>query len=115
MPVTGNLYSFIEQQAQRGLPPLSFLQERYTDIEQWRVQVADYLQSLLLYRPEAVDLSPELADVTEYPDYLQQKWYITSSAGERMPVLLLLNITVWLGFTSAAARLPMATFAGGTW
>jgi len=89
MPVTGNLYPFIEYQAQRGLPPLSFLQERFTDIEAWRAETNDYLRSLLLYKPEAVDLSPELADYTEFPDYIQQKWYITTSPGERMPVLLL--------------------------
>jgi len=89
MPVTGNLYPFIEDHAQRGLPPFSFLQERFTDIEQWRMETSDYLSSLLLYRPEAVDLSPELADFTEFPDYTQQKWYITPSPGERMPLLLL--------------------------
>jgi len=89
MPVIGNLYPFIEQQAQQGVPPLSFLQERFTDLEQWRLETCDYLQSLLLYRPETVDLGPELADVIEHPDYIQQKWYITSAPGERMPVLLL--------------------------
>lgn len=89
MPVTGNLYPFIEYQAQRGVPPFSFLQERFTDLEAWRAQTSDYLRSLLLYAPEAVDLSPELADFTEYPDYTQQKWYITTSPGERVPVLLL--------------------------
>jgi dienelactone hydrolase len=89
MPVTGNLYPFIEYQAQRGLPPLSFLQERFTDIEQWRTETTGYLRSLLLYQPETVDLSPELADFAESPEYTQQKWYITTSPGERVPVLLL--------------------------
>ncbi|MHB9105516.1 MAG: dienelactone hydrolase family protein [Armatimonadota bacterium] len=89
MPVTGNLYPFIEYQAQRGLPPLSFLQERFADVEAWRAETSDYLRSLLLYQPDAVDMSPELADFTEFPDYTQQKWYITTSPGERMPVLLL--------------------------
>ena len=89
MPVTGNLYPFIEYQAQRGLPPFSFLQERFSDLEAWRAQTSEYLRSLLLYAPEAVDLSPELADFTEFPDYTQQKWYITTSPGERVPVLLL--------------------------
>jgi dienelactone hydrolase len=89
MPVTGNLYPFLEGQAQRGLPPFSFLQERFTDLERWRTETSEYLRSLLLYQPEKVDLSPELADFTEFPEYTQQKWYITSSPGERMPVLLL--------------------------
>jgi len=89
MPVTGNLYPFIDNQAQRGLPPFSFLHERFSDIERWRGETSDYLRSLLLYQPEAADLSPELADFTEFSEYTQQKWYITSSPGERMPVLLL--------------------------
>ncbi len=90
MTATGSLYPFIIRQAQRGLPPLSFLQDRFSEVESWRVQTVDYLRSLLLYEPEPVELSPELADYTEYPDYIQQKWYITPSPGERMPVLLLL-------------------------
>jgi dienelactone hydrolase len=89
MPVTGNLYPFIEHQAHCDLPPLSFLQERFADIEHWRAETSGYLRSLLLFQPEAVDLSPELADTTDYPEYVQQKWYITTSPGERMPVLLL--------------------------
>ena len=90
MAITGNLYTTISRLAQRGLPPFSFLQERFTDVAEWRADTAEYLRSLLLYRPEAVDLSPELADTAEYPEYIQQKWYITTSPGERMPVYLLL-------------------------
>jgi dienelactone hydrolase len=90
MAVTGNLYPFIARQAQQGLPLLSFLQERYTDVDAWAAETREYLQSLLLFAPEAVDLSPELVDHTEFPDYIQQKWYITTSPGERMPLILLL-------------------------
>ena len=90
MPVTGNLYPFIEYQAQRGLPPLSFLQDRFTDVESWHAETSEYLSSLLLFQPKAVDLSPELVEATDYPEYVQQKWYITPSPGERMPVILLI-------------------------
>jgi dienelactone hydrolase len=90
MTVTGNLYPFIARQAPQGVPALSFLQDRYTEIEDWRGEVREYLRSLLLFSPEAVDLSPELTDHTEYPDYTIQKWYVTSSPGERMPLILLL-------------------------
>ena len=90
MTATGSLYAFINQHAQRGLPPLSFLQERFADVESWRAEVVDYLRSLLLYTPEAVPLEPELADYSEYPEFVRQKWYITTSLGERMPVMLLL-------------------------
>ncbi len=90
MTFTGSLFSLIGQQAQRGLPPLSFLQDRFSDILTWRAEVADILRDLLLYRPDVVDLSPELADYTDYPDYIQQKWYITAAPGERVPVMLLL-------------------------
>jgi len=90
MAITGNLYTTIAQQAQRGLPPFSYLQERFTDVADWRADTAEYLRSLLLYHPEPVDLNPELADTAEFDEYLQQKWYITTSPGERMPVILLL-------------------------
>ncbi|MHB9026847.1 MAG: dienelactone hydrolase family protein [Armatimonadota bacterium] len=89
MAVTGNLYPFILQQAQRSLFPLSFLQDSFKDVEDWRAQTREYLRSLLLYTPDVVDLSPELVDHTEYDDYIQQKWYFTSSAGERVPAILL--------------------------
>ncbi|MHB9133554.1 MAG: alpha/beta hydrolase family protein [Armatimonadota bacterium] len=90
MAVTGNLYPFIMQQSQRGVPSLSFLQERFVEVEAWRAETREYLRSLLHFAPETVDLSPELVDHTEFTDYIQQKWYITPSTGERMPVILLL-------------------------
>lgn len=89
MAVTGNLYPFILRQAKRGVPALSFLQERFADVEEWRRQTREYLHSLLLFSPEVVDLSPELVDHAEYPDYIKQKWYFTASPGERIPVILL--------------------------
>lgn len=89
MPETGNLYPLIMRQAKRAVPALSFLQERFTDVELWREQTREYLKSLLMFDPEVVDLSPELVDHSEYPEYVQQKWYFTSSPGERVPVILL--------------------------
>ncbi len=89
MAETGNLSTFIAEQAQRGVPTLSFMQERYTDIEAWRAEVRDYLRSLLLFTPETVHLAPELVDYTETDDAIQQKWYVTSTAGERMPIIML--------------------------
>lgn len=90
MAVSGNLYPFIAQLAADTMPALSFLQERFTELDAWRTTTQEYLRSLLLYAPEAVELSPELVDHTEFPDYIQQKWYITSSPGERIPVIVLL-------------------------
>ncbi|HOS44412.1 MAG TPA: alpha/beta hydrolase family protein, partial [Armatimonadota bacterium] len=87
---TGNLYPFIARQAPQGAPALSFLQDRYTEIEAWRAEVREYLRSLLLFAPEAVELGPELTDHTDYDDYVIQKWYVTPSPGERMPLILLL-------------------------
>jgi dienelactone hydrolase len=89
MAETGNLASFIADQAPRGVPPLSFIHERFTDIDAWRAEVREYLRSLLLYAPEVGHLAPELVDYVEFPDYIQQKWYITSTPGERMPIMLL--------------------------
>lgn len=89
MAVTGNLYPFIQQQAARVQPALSFLQAQYTDVDAWREEACAYLYSRLLYHPEACALEPELVDQVEYPDYFQQKWYITSSPGDRIPVILL--------------------------
>jgi len=90
MAVTGNLYPFIQQQAPEGLPSLSFLQERFSDVDAWRGAAREQLRSLLQFAPSIIDLSPELVDHTEYPDYVQQKWYFTSSSGERVPLILLL-------------------------
>jgi dienelactone hydrolase len=90
MPVTGKLAAFIQQQALHGIPPLSFLHERFPEVMAWRDEVRDYLRSLLMFTPEFVELSPELVDHTETADGIQQKWYITPSQGERMPVILLI-------------------------
>lgn len=89
MAVTGNLFPFIQQHVPDGLPALSFLQERFTDLADWRAEARDYLHSLLMFTPEPIDLNPELVDHTEYADYTQQKWYFTASAGDRVPLILL--------------------------
>ena len=93
MAITGNLYPTIARLAQRGLPPYSFLQERFTDVAAWQADAAAYLRSLLLYAMEEVALDPEQTDEVDYPEYVQQKWYITVAPGERMPVILLLPRT----------------------
>lgn len=90
MAVTGNLYPFIEQQALSNQPAMSFLHDRFSDLETWRSEARGYLRSLMQFNPEPVDLAPELIDQTDFPDYVQQKWYFTSSPGERVPLMLLL-------------------------
>jgi dienelactone hydrolase len=89
MAVTGNLYPFIRQQANAQLPALSFLQERFSDIGDWRATARETLRSLLLMPPAADDLHPELVDHIERDDFIQQKWYFSASSGERVPLLLL--------------------------
>ncbi|HEY3378394.1 MAG TPA: alpha/beta hydrolase family protein [Armatimonadota bacterium] len=89
MAVSANLYPLIRQYAPQTLPALSFLQERFSDVASWRDSTRDILDSLLHFAPERVELSPELVDHTDYADYAQQKWYITSSPGDRIPVFLL--------------------------
>lgn len=89
MAVTGNLYPFIQEQARRGTPPLSFLQESFTDLEAWRDSTREYLRSLLMFSPEIVPLDPELVDHTERDDLVQEKWYFSSVPGERIPVMLI--------------------------
>ncbi|HEX2951164.1 MAG TPA: alpha/beta hydrolase family protein, partial [Armatimonadota bacterium] len=93
MAVTGNLYPFIRNQATTGLPALSFLRDQFSDVNAWRTSTREYLQSLLLFTPKVVDLSPEMVDQVTYDSYIQQKWYITSSPGERIPVIVLLPRT----------------------
>lgn len=90
MAVTGNLYPFIQQYAARVQPALSYQQPYVTDVDAWREEAGAYLRSRLLYHPAPCDLDPEMTDQIEYPDYFQQKWYITTSPDTRIPVVLLI-------------------------
>ncbi len=90
MAVTGSLSAFIANQTRQGASARSFLQECHGDIDAWRGETRAHLAGLLRYAPEVVDLSPELVDHTDFPGYSQQKWYVTTAPGERMPVILLL-------------------------
>ena len=89
MAALGNLYDLIAEQARQTQPSMSFLEERFSDIEPWRASTREYLRSLLLYSPERCELNAELAGTEDFPDYLLQKWYISPSPTVRMPVMVL--------------------------
>lgn len=90
MAALGNLYELIAEQARQTQPSMSFLEERFTDIEQWRASTREYLRSLVSYAPERCDLNPEMTGAEDYPDYQLQKWYISPSPTVRMPVMVLM-------------------------
>lgn len=89
MAISGNYYPFIEQHARTITASLSFLQDRFSDVEAWRSEARVTLRELMLYSPQTVELEPEMVEQLVYDDHIRQKWYFTSAPGERVPLLLL--------------------------
>lgn len=71
----GNLYPFVQRQADRSRLELSFLQSRFTDLKSWqKIARARVLESLC-YAPPAVSPAAKVLRRTDRGDYIEE--YLT--------------------------------------
>src|SRR5438093_2275866 len=77
MPGTGShigtIYPFVQAQAARRSYPLSFLNERFKDVAEWKREARRKFLDLLLYEPERVDPQPEILDRVDAGDFWRER------------------------------------------
>ena len=87
---TGSLYPFIRQTADRSQFPLSFLNERFTDVEAWKSEARAEVLSLLHYGPPPCEPQPEVVERVDCGEYIREKLYFNTTPDIRVPAYLLL-------------------------
>src|SRR4051812_40042441 len=69
----GSLFPFIQSQAIRSRFPLSFLEERFTDLPAWKRLARGKLLELLHYAPPRVEPRPQVVERSDRGDHVREK------------------------------------------
>ena len=86
----GSLYPFLKATADRSTRELSFLQERFTDVEAWKREARPKVLSLLQYAPPKCDPRAEVVERVDCGQYIREKLYFNTTPDIRVPAYLLL-------------------------
>jgi dienelactone hydrolase len=93
MPNTGShigtIYPFVQAQAARRSYPLSFLNERFKDVAEWKREARRKFLDLLLYEPERVDPQPEILDRVDVGDFWRERVTFRTTPDIRVPAYVL--------------------------
>src|SRR2546423_722506 len=65
----GSLYPFVQSQAVKGEPRLSFLRDEFHDASAWRRKARAKLLETLSYAPPKCDSRPEVVERVDRGDY----------------------------------------------
>ena len=86
----GSLYPFVEKTAGRSAFEISFLHDRFRDVEAWKKEARSKVRGLLQYDPPACDPQAEVVERTDCGDYVREKIYFNTTPDIRVPAYLLL-------------------------
>lgn len=86
----GNLYPFVEATAAHSTQELSFLHERFHDVEAWKREGRAKVLSLLHYDPPKCDPRAEVVERVDCGDYIRETLYFNTTPDIRVPAFLLL-------------------------
>lgn len=86
----GTLFPDIRRLAGPEEYPLSFLNERFRDVEEFKKLGRDKVLELLQYQPQAVQPRAEVIDRRDRGDYIQEKIVFSTSPTFRVPAYVLI-------------------------
>ncbi len=86
----GSLYPFVRTTAERSTLPLSFLNDRFSDVESWKREGRAKVLSLFEYSPPACDPRAEIVERTDCGDYVREKLTFNTTPDLRVPAYLLI-------------------------
>jgi dienelactone hydrolase len=86
----GNLYPFVAAQAAKHDYPLSFLHERFTDVEAWRREARRKFFELLLYAPGRVEPQAETLERVDCGDFWRERVTFRTTPEIRVPAYVLI-------------------------
>ena len=88
-PHIGNLYPFVQQQADRSRLELSFLDSRFRNLGSWQKDARTRVLDHLFYSPPPVAPEPEVIRRTDKGDYLEEYLTFRTAPDLRVPAYLL--------------------------
>lgn len=86
----GNLYPLLEATAKGSKLELSFLNDRFTDVEAWKREGQAKVLSLLEYAPAKCDPRAEVVERVDCGSYVREKLTFNTTPDIRVPAYLLL-------------------------
>ena len=89
-PHLGNLYPFVQQQADRSRLELSFLQSRFRDLEAWQKVARARVLDQLCYAPPAVSPATDVIRRTDRGDYVEEYLTCQTTPDLRVPGYVLI-------------------------
>ena len=86
----GSLYPLLQATAGRSTLELSFLHDRFKDVEEWKREARPKVLSLLQYAPPKCDPRAEVVERVDCGEYIREKLYFNTTPDIRVPAYLLL-------------------------
>ncbi len=85
----GNLYPFVQRQAERSTFELSFLRPEFTNLRRWQQAARAKVFEHLFYAPPRVDPQPQLIRRTDKGDYVEEYLTFQTTSDLRVPAYVL--------------------------
>lgn len=89
-PHIGNLYPFVQQQADRSRLELSFLQPQFRDLASWQRTARARVLEHLFYSPAAVSPDPEVNRRSDRGDFIEEYLTFRTTPDLRVPAYVLI-------------------------
>src|SRR5690606_31897155 len=85
----GSLWPFIESQVVDGRPPLSFLDARFSSLDDWRGVAQSKALELMHYAPPPCDPAAETVERVDCGDYVRERVWFNTTPDVRVPAFVL--------------------------
>ncbi len=85
----GNLYPFIQKQADSSSLTLSFLRPEYRSLRKWQIRARSRVLDRLLYSPSPHTVTAEIVKRTERPEYIREDVILQTTPDLRAPAIVL--------------------------
>jgi len=86
----GTLHPFVKATADRSTLELSFLHDRFRDVDAWKREGRAKVRELLRYDPPPVDPRPEVLERVDRGDFVREKILFNTTPDIRVPAYVLL-------------------------
>jgi dienelactone hydrolase len=86
----GNLYPFVQKQADRSVVELSFLRPEFRNLQQWKKVARAKVFDHMFYAPPRVSPEPQLVRRTERADYVEELLTFQTTSDLRVPAYVLI-------------------------
>jgi dienelactone hydrolase len=107
----GNLYPFVQKQADRSTFELSFLQDKFRDLASWQKSARPKVLDHLFYAPPPVQPAPEVNRRDDRGDYVEESLTFQTTPDLRVPASLLIP----KGATSPSPGILLLHCHGGSY